>query len=131
MKYLLLVGLLGACTQKIQVVELGNVVTKTVSMYDLKTTKETVSSKVVAADVPDTQSCTYSGYCFNCGLKFSGKVYECGWGLYYACNGKESIIADLVESIVRNKYQVKNQVMYSPTSVEKSKIVKKVTGDCK
>ena len=84
-KWLVFLLILCGCSKIIKVLEDGNVHTMEVSIFtheDLILEQLDATKEVTTNDA----SCTYSGFCFNCGLKFNGK-FECGVGMYVACQG--------------------------------------------
>jgi hypothetical protein len=76
-----------SCTKKIEVLINDQVSTIEVERVSVK---ESIVSSEPKTEVSETEKCTYSGICLNCGLNY-GLKYKCGLSYFLHCGGTRSV----------------------------------------
>lgn len=112
MKYAILAALLCSCSTDIvvfdHVTKYGVLEYKTIKVKnrDIVSEKRVLETRIDSYTFNETGvHCTYSGYCFGCGMKFDGKM-GCGLGFRASCSGHQDRTTTVAPIIYHTEYEL-------------------------
>lgn len=116
-----------ACSSTVEVMNNGRVETIEVP-FNTHTTEQILSSK----DLDTTKkivSCSYAGYCMDCGLGFDGS-FDCSLKLRPSCSGNRQALVKSTEFTITTTYHLKTGDRISPPKRKVNETVVKYLNEC-